>query len=120
MMLEKRLERAQRHAEKLQQEFLRAQLKSSCIRTAAACEEAAPGVAESVQVARDDVDVGDPEVAALLAANEARLRQLRDEVRDTATAMAGKAASQQAKKPPTARQQDTVDVLRLGEGEGGE
>lgn len=116
-MLEKRLERSQRHVEKLQQEYLRAQLQSSHLRAEAAYGRAASG-GPAPDSGTDNADE-DPEVTALLAANEARLRQLRDEVRDTATAMARRPAGHRPREPP-AEPQEGADVLKLRAGSAGE
>lgn len=69
-------------------------------------------------VAEEDLEDEDPEVAELLRANEARLRQMRDDMRDTATAIARGTFQAQTASP--ALPQEGVDVLRLGEGDGSE
>lgn len=95
-LLRKRLQGLSRHATELQEHDLRARLQSS----------------------RSTMVPG--EMAKLALENEAKLRRLQDEVRDTATAVArrnqqasGDAEASASEDPLSAAR---VDVLRLGEG----
>merc|ERR1712060_50994 len=73
----------------------------------------------------DPADGMDPEIAKLLVDNEESLRQIRCEVRDTATAMGkprkGDTSREVQNFAPAARRgRSTVDVLTIGEGTAGD
>jgi len=108
-LLRKRLRRMQQYSESLQEDEFRTRLKTGCRpRTGAWLPEH-----EQEDAAGADED---PEIASLVAANEAKLRDLRGEVRDTATALARK--KQAFSGPADPRGVAGVDVLTIGEGLG--
>mmetsp|Transcript_136232 Transcript_136232/g.303506 ORF Transcript_136232/g.303506 Transcript_136232/m.303506 type:complete len:607 (-) Transcript_136232:75-1895(-) len=125
-LLAKRLDSTARYAEQLHQEFLRARLQSSQRRQLEAASSrpstsagaAADGLS-SVTEGGDGEGDEDPEIAKLLGENEATLRRLRGEVRDTATAMARRGQEALAPAPPGPGKRGTqsaVDVLTIGDG----
>merc|ERR1712048_629759 len=93
--------------------------------TVAAAEPATSSVSrnpDEVKAGSSDSDGTDAEIAQLLADNEATLRQLRGEVRDTATAM-GRRTKREGSRDrrsfdPAARKSKSsgvVDILTIGE-----
>lgn len=107
-LLRKRLRRMQQYAGNMQEDELRTRLKTGGRpRTGAWLAE---GKDEQGDAAEEDQD---PEMTRLVAENEASLRELRGEVRDTATALARKQAFS---GPADPRGAAGVDVLKIGEG----
>merc|ERR1712039_1075005 len=130
-LLVKRLQQLTRTGEQTHQEMLRAQLQSglkadsSLRNSVTGSEPSAPSVSRNpneVKAGSSDSDGTDAEIAQLLADNEATLRQLRGEVRDTATAM-GRRTKREGSRDrrsfdPAARKSKSsavVDVLTIGE-----
>lgn len=91
------------------------------------CAGGLAAVAEALSVTGENNDL-DAKVAQVLEGNESMLRKLRDEMRDTATAIARRGTADRSAgagvgaagpaKPP-ARSGNRVDVLTIGAGQGG-
>lgn len=114
-LLQKRLLRLQRFSEDLQQDALRARLKSACrsrgeepMRASRNSEAASYSAGSSSGAALEE----------LVAGNEKMLLQLRCEVRETATALARgqrEQVSLTGRRPAGADEEGVVDVLTLSD-----
>merc|ERR1711920_733108 len=134
-LLVKRLQQLTRTGEQTHQDMLRAQLqsglKADALKADASLRDRATASDLSMSAvprnlddtkAGSESDGADAEIAQLLADNEATLRQLRGEVRDTATAMGRKSKREGSRDhrsfDPAARKSKSsgiVDVLTIGE-----
>lgn len=115
-LLHKRLLRLQRYSEDLQQDALRARLKSAC-RSRGEEPMLADRNGETAFCSAGSTSGATLE--ELVAGNETMLLQLRCEVRDTATALARRGQQEQVsptgRRPAGADEEGVVDVLTLSD-----
>merc|ERR1712194_103594 len=128
-LLVKRLQQLTRTGEQTHQDMLRVQLQSGLKADTAGSQgaiasesSASKNPPDEVKAGSSDSDGGDAEILQLLADNEATLRTLRGEVRDTATAMGRKGKREGSRDgrnfDPVARKgksSSVVDVLTIGD-----